>query len=730
MKKKIKIFLASSITEFHTERHELYSFIESVARKSRDNYGVDIEPFICENHDPCLEHEGRKQLVYNSELQKSDMVFFIFFTKCGEFTLEEFEVAREALAQKGYPKIYTYFKKLSENDVMEDSLKEFMKTLGETIRHYRCDFEHIDTIKLRILLNLKLQELNFIEVKVEDGFCFVDGKRVMSVENVSEFANNQILTELKEELSGIENKYYALKRKADRSKEEADEYAELATKRDERIKEIRELQNNIFEMSMRMCRDELGGKITSRQQEAYRLFEMGDVDGANRILDFEEMKSEYLFNSGMLEKSADVFIKEVKMKIGMLKLMTDDSARFDKTENLYDEVVPVALRTGAELDVVLDCIWFLRWQNKHKKAVKIGKKLELFYDLEENSDSEKDKAKLLRALATLYCEMPYKEKEAEEYIDKAELPIRLNVLSEYIMDGCDADDPYKFRCEMGYFCNMAGSFYMQRKRLEEAENHFREAIDTFEKLAEENPEKYNSHLAGSYNNMALLYCDFGILDKADLCNAAAVSIREKLAEDNSIKHYSDLSGSYNNTGNVKAKNGDLDWAEHFYLEALDIREALYCGNPQGYADDLATTYGNIAIVYERQDRKEEAEEYYLKATELYENMVERSPERFDECLAISYMNTALFYDLCKSYEKAEYFYIKAIEITEKLAEKSPEKFLPYLAKCCFAYAFSGELKEEYFEKAIEIIDTMPDHPSFKEIVEFLDEAERANPTDS
>lgn len=723
MKNKIKIFLASSITEFHTERQELHSFIEGVSRKFRDSYGIDIEPFICENYDPCLEPEGRKQVVYNSELKTSDMVFFIFLTKYGKFTKEEFELAKETLAQKGYPKVYTYFKKLSENEVMEDSLKEFMTNLNETIGHYHCDFEHIDTIKLRILLNLKFQEMNFIEIKVEDGKCLVDGKRVMSLENVSEFANNQILKELKEALSEVEKRYYALKRENDKSKEEENEYAELATRRDELIKAIRELQNDIFNMSMRMCKDEIRGEITSRQKEAYYLFEMGDIKGANRILDFEEIKHDYLYNSGMLEKSAEVFIKEVKMKIDMLMLMTDDPTRYDKAEYLYDEIVPVALRTGTELGVVLDCIWFLRWQNKHEKAVKIGKKLELFYDLEENPDSDGDKAKLILAMATVYCEMPNKEKEAEEYINKAELPLRMYDLSEYIMGGYDADDPYKFRCELGNFCNTAGCFYMQRNRLEEAEDHFHEAIDIFDKLAEENPETYNSYLAGSYSNMALLYCDLGMLDKADICNAAAVSIREELAEDNSSNHYSGLSGSYNNIGIVKVKQGDLDFAEFFYLKALDIREQLYGANPQSYADDLATTYGNIAIVYKKQNRKEEAEEYYMKAIELYENMAQRSPEIIDEGLAFSYRETALFYDSCESYEKAEYYYIKTIEITERLAEKSPEKFLPYLAQSYFFYGTSGEPKEEYIGKAIEIIDAMPDHPLLKDILEFLDNAE-------
>ena len=93
------------------------------------------------------------------------MCFFIFFTKAGQYTREEFAAAREQFEKTDKPKIYTYFKVLGE-EKGEDNLYAFMDELDKTLGHYYGTFEHIDTVKLRILLNLKLQELDFIEIRL------------------------------------------------------------------------------------------------------------------------------------------------------------------------------------------------------------------------------------------------------------------------------------------------------------------------------------------------------------------------------------------------------------------------------------------------------------------------------------------------------------------------------------------------------------------------------------
>lgn len=294
MRKIINIFLASSIVEFENERMAIENFIRNISDKFEEHYDVKLQPLLCENFDDAVS-KIRKQEEYNKKIRNSELCFFLFFTKVGQYTREEFDVARAKFLDTGKPKIYTYFKVITDEKV-EQGLYDFMNELDKTLGHYFGMFDHLDTVKLRILLSIKLQEMDFIEIKTDNGKCIVDGNAVMSLENVSEFANNQIFNQLKLEFSETEEKYFKLKAKyADDCCDEntALEYAEIATKRQNLIDSIEGLQKNIFNMSLRMCKDEIHGEITQRQKEAYRLFESGDIEGANRILDFAEIKNEY-----------------------------------------------------------------------------------------------------------------------------------------------------------------------------------------------------------------------------------------------------------------------------------------------------------------------------------------------------------------------------------------------------------------------------------------------------
>ena len=89
--KRIRIFLASSITDLKFDRIEIGNFF----RQLNDIYiesGIYFELAMCEDYDNGIALEGKQ-----SELDKlicdSELVFFIFFKRVGEYTVHEFEVA-------------------------------------------------------------------------------------------------------------------------------------------------------------------------------------------------------------------------------------------------------------------------------------------------------------------------------------------------------------------------------------------------------------------------------------------------------------------------------------------------------------------------------------------------------------------------------------------------------------------------------------------------------------
>ena len=116
MRKTIKIFIASSIVEFANERMAIENFIRKISDNFEEQYDVKIKPILCENLDDAYS-TVRKQEEYNEEIRQSELCFFIFFTKAGQYTQEEFEVARKAFEESGKPKIYTYFKIIKDGKV-------------------------------------------------------------------------------------------------------------------------------------------------------------------------------------------------------------------------------------------------------------------------------------------------------------------------------------------------------------------------------------------------------------------------------------------------------------------------------------------------------------------------------------------------------------------------------------------------------------------------------------
>ncbi len=593
----IKIFLASSIVEFATERMAIENFIRNISDRFEELYDVKLQPLLCENFDDAYT-VVRKQEEYNEKIRSSEFCFFIFFTKAGEYTREEFEVARKKFEETGKPRIYTYFKVVDEKDA-EQSLYDFMEELDKTFGHYYGTFEHIDTVKLRIILSLKLEEMDFVEIKAEDGNCVVNGKKVMSLANVAEFANNKYLTSLQEELRKTEEEYLQMKpvyAKGNCSDEFYRRYSAVASKRQSLIDEIEELQGMIFNVSLNLTRDSVRGEISQRQKEAYRLFELGDYEGCMAVLDSNDIDDEFLReekrDSERRKARRKKYIREYRTKIEILQVMHGYDGRFEEIDQCYKKIVPYALEEKIELDVVYECISFLDEQNKD--STKLAEKLCCVYDSTDSVSLE----------------------------DKADL---FNL--------------------MGIVCNHQGC-------PQKAEVYYQKAIEIYEKLVKENPERFEPDLAMSYNNAGVFYDDHGNPKKAEEYYLKAIEIRERLAKDNPDRFESALATSYNNAGVFYKTQGNPQKAEEYYLKAIEIRERLAKHNPERFEPDLAMIYNNAGNFYKNQGNLQNAEEYYLKAIEIRERLAKENPGRFEPDLAVSYFNFGLFTKDDKWFEKA------------------------------------------------------------------------------
>ena len=141
--KEINIFLASSIDDLKYDRQEIGNFI----RKLNDIYMPDIyfRLFMCEDESDVMS-KIRKQEEYNEMVKKSQFFFVIFYTKAGEYTVEEFNIALNEFKEKNSPKIVTYFKELASGEQPSEDVKNFMNRLDKELGHYYNMYSSIDTV--------------------------------------------------------------------------------------------------------------------------------------------------------------------------------------------------------------------------------------------------------------------------------------------------------------------------------------------------------------------------------------------------------------------------------------------------------------------------------------------------------------------------------------------------------------------------------------------------------
>lgn len=155
---KYEIFLASSIVEFKSYRNGIGDFIRRVQDIFID-YHIRLKLFECEFHDNSI-GMGRKQEEYNEKIRNSDVFLMLVGKKIGEFTLEEYRIAKESNTSK----IYILFEEV-ESDKSVLILKEELDEKVTT--YYFKEEKELNFYIGKIIEELKIPNIN-IKVK-EDG---------------------------------------------------------------------------------------------------------------------------------------------------------------------------------------------------------------------------------------------------------------------------------------------------------------------------------------------------------------------------------------------------------------------------------------------------------------------------------------------------------------------------------------------------------------------------------
>ena len=152
-----------------------------------------------------------------------------------------------------------------------------------------------------------------------------------------------------------------------------------------------------------------------------------------------------------------------------------------------------------------------------------------------------------------------------------------------------------------------GHFLQTNKRYDLAEVRYRENLDICQRLAAISPYAYEPDLAGTQNNLGVLY---------------------------------------NNTQRYKE-------SEKMYLSALKICQRLTAANPQVYEPDLADTQYNLGCLYYNIQRYEDSEEMYLSALEVYQRLTAVNPQVYEPYLVRACNNLSFLFLAQGNFEEAE-----------------------------------------------------------------------------
>lgn len=177
---RVDIFLASSLTELQEDRRELGGFIGRLNDALLDR-GAYLKLFACENESAAMVG-GRMQEQYNEWLRGARLGLFLFRSRAGAYTLEEFDVALERFRAAGSPEIAVCFRRCA-GEALEQSLLDFQRRLDGMPEIPRRSYAHVDELKL-YFLSLLRRALPNVAIELRGDVAQVNGRAVLSLRSI------------------------------------------------------------------------------------------------------------------------------------------------------------------------------------------------------------------------------------------------------------------------------------------------------------------------------------------------------------------------------------------------------------------------------------------------------------------------------------------------------------------------------------------------------------------
>ena len=638
-----KIFLAADPDRFKTDLTELEVFFLRVNNcyVSRDHYFTLV-----------LSESFGDDATGSAEIANCTLA--IFLVEPGSELPETYKTALNSYNKTGKPKFSVYIKNTGTEESSPTS------TIDYSI--ITTNYTHLDTLKLDILMQVKLLSLDGVDIRLEDGKAWQDNTVLLSLENVEAVSGYENLQNLKKKRAELESRYYTAKTRHAENPDDAGAYEaffEASRQRGEALQEIRDIEAQLYHMMEGMYEQTSHGKLTTRQAEGYRLIERGLLNEARTVLDFDAIVSESRHHEELAEQAA----KRAQDSVNELMQLKDVNATlldWESVDACYREAVRLEEVYNLQRIATLDYVEFLRYQNRHGDSIELGEKLLRYYESPEAGVSDEDKSFLYNMLG-LFCYEANKMARSEELL-RLSLSIRLART-----DG-NADSNEK---DVAIVFNNLGNLYYVQNRFEDAIEAHKSALEIRKRLAEKNPDAYKEYLAYTYVNLGAVYNEVSNYSESLEITAAAAEIFKRLAVNKPEPHEEYLSCCYNNLGDAYTKQARFEEAEKQYDKSLSIQLRLAADNPGVYEPRVAETYIEFGRSQFASKNYPGALEKYDSAFKIYKELAYRNPDTFEPLLADTYADIGELYKEIARFSEAESALKNAITLYDKYIEANP-----------------------------------------------------------
>ncbi len=310
--KTIRIFLASSeeLNEERVKFADTVTHLNHSLEKREINIILEKWEYLDSSMGP--EH---KQEEYNKKLQNCDLCLVLWWTRFGDYTKVELDIAYQGLCAGRNPKkLYVYFK---EGNKISEELQSFRDSFPKSYGHFPCHFQNMETLKADFLLQFLdyqgqyLME-NFFEI--EDSHIIIDGEVYVNLKEVPFVGKNDEYKSLLREIDKT-NKLLSV---TDVNDPEYNEFENDLANLKERQKTMEE---NLWSTALKIT--ELSNRYYSDLLErAIKMFNQGNIQGTLAILNEEEISRDAehnikLINIGEegrkgLENNTDLLLLRIK----------------------------------------------------------------------------------------------------------------------------------------------------------------------------------------------------------------------------------------------------------------------------------------------------------------------------------------------------------------------------------------------------------------------------------